>query len=175
MAKYDVGFKYEVVQAYLSGEGGIPFLAKKFGVKSRGNIRKWVKQFEAYGYEGLKKKKNKKIYSMNFKLAVLNYYYQSGLGMLDVAIKFNLPSDGIISRWKKEFDTFGSDGLKPKQKGRPSMSKKKPSKKKQARPLTREKQLEHENELLRAELAFIKKLRALGMDIPERLKNEKPE
>ena len=36
--------------------------------------------------------------------------------------------------------------------------------------LTREQELEHENELLRAELAFIKKLRALGMDVPERLK-----
>ena len=47
------------------------------------------------------------------------------------------------------------------------MGKNKSVKKKK---LTREQELEHENELLRAELAFIKKLRALGMDVPERLK-----
>ncbi len=51
--------------------------------------------------------------------------------------------------------------------------KKKPVQAKKIR--TREQELEHENELLRAELAFIKKLRTLGMNIPERLKNETPE
>lgn len=175
MAKYDQKFKYQVVQAYFSGEGGTPFLAKKFGIKSKSTVRKWIKQFEAFGYEGLERKKNKQTYSMNFKMDALNYYYHSGLGILDAAIKFNLPSTEILSRWRKEFDTFGIDGLSPKKKGRPSMSIKKTSMKKQNKPLTREKELERENELLRAELAFIKKLQALGIDIPERLKNEKPE
>lgn len=42
--------------------------------------------------------------------------------------------------------------------------------------MTREQELERENELLRAKLAFIKKLRALGMNIPpDRLKNKMPE
>ena len=36
----------------------------------------------------------------------------------------------------------------------------------------REQELERENELLRAELVFIKKLRTLGMTIPNRFKNE---
>ncbi|WP_271002920.1 hypothetical protein, partial [Listeria seeligeri] len=56
----------------------------------------------------------------------------------------------------------------------PSMSKKK-KQIQPKKPMTREQALERENELLRAELAFIKKLRALGMDVPERLKNEMPE
>lgn len=51
--------------------------------------------------------------------------------------------------------------------------KKKPIQAKKIR--THEQELEHENKLLRAELAFIKKLRALGINIPERLKNETPE
>ncbi|TLG80929.1 helix-turn-helix domain-containing protein [Vagococcus zengguangii] len=152
MAKYDQKFKYKVVQAYFSGEGGIRFLSKKFDIKSTSTVKKWIKQFEVFGYEGLERKKNKQTYSMNFKIDVLNYYYQSGLGIIDVAIKFNIPSTEIVSRWKKEFDTFGIDGLKPKKKGRPSMSKKKNSLKKQNQPLT------SENELLRAELAFIKKV-----------------
>ena len=47
------------------------------------------------------------------------------------------------------------------------MGKNKSVKKKK---LTRDQELEHENELLRAEIAFLKKLRAWGMYIPERLK-----
>ncbi|STC82283.1 Uncharacterised protein [Clostridium botulinum] len=41
---------------------------------------------------------------------------------------------------------------------------------KQENKLTKEQELAHEIELLKAELSFIKKLQALGMDIPERLK-----
>lgn len=175
MAKYDIGFKYQVVQAYLSNEGGTPFLAKKFGVKSESNIRKWVKQYKEFGYNGLERRKNKQEYSTHFKLDVLNYYYQSGLGILDVAIKFNLSDTGLISNWIKKFNTHGIDGLKPKERGRPSMSKNPKPKKQEPKQRTREQELERENELLRAELAFIKKLRALGMPIPERLKNENPE
>ena len=72
----------------------------------------------------------------------------------------------LIEAWKLKFLSGGSKALSRKS-GRPSMGKNKNVKKKK---LTREQELEYENELLRAELAFIKKLRALGMDVPERLK-----
>lgn len=54
-----------------------------------------------------------------------------------------------------------------KTKGRLPLKKKST---KQENKLTKEQELEHEVELLKAELSFIKKLQALGMDIPERLK-----
>lgn len=41
---------------------------------------------------------------------------------------------------------------------------------KQEKKLTREQELEYENQLLKAELAFLKKLRASGMNVLERLK-----
>lgn len=89
-------------------------------------------------------------------------------------MKYGLPNDTLVLAWHQKFLEAGIEGLSPKQKGRPSMSKKKkPVQVKKTR--TREQELEHENELLRAELAFIKKLRALGMNTPERLKNETPE
>ena len=84
MAKYDAEFKFQVVQAYLSGEGGYGGLAKRFGIPDKSMVRKWVCQHKELGYEGLKRRKKKQEYSMNFKLDALNYYYQSGLGILDV-------------------------------------------------------------------------------------------
>ncbi len=40
MVKYDEGFKQQVVDAYLAGEGGYSYIAKKFGVRSKTNVRK---------------------------------------------------------------------------------------------------------------------------------------
>ncbi|MCC0628463.1 MULTISPECIES: hypothetical protein [unclassified Clostridioides] len=42
---------------------------------------------------------------------------------------------------------------------------------KEKNELTKEQELEYENQLLKAYLAFLKKLRASGMNVPERLKN----
>src|SRR5699024_11172303 len=53
------------------------------------------------------------------------------------------------------------EGLKPRSKGRPSMSKKpNKQKKKEEKKLTREEELERDNELLKLEVAYLKKLRA---------------
>lgn len=55
--------------------------------------------------------------------------------------------------------------LKEKKEGRPSMKKKKINKLNNNYVIN----LEYENELLRAELAYIKKLKASGISIPSRL------
>ena len=61
----------------------------------------------------------------------------------------------------KEFLKQGVEGLKPKPKGRSSMSKKPTNKqRKRRKKVTREEQLERENELLRLEIAYLKKLKA---------------
>lgn len=54
MSKYDEGFKQVVVNAYLAGYTS---LAKRFGVKSKTNIRQWVSAFKQYGKQGLENKK----------------------------------------------------------------------------------------------------------------------
>lgn len=81
-------------------------------------------------------------------------------------MRYGLPSGGLLQSWHQKLLREGIEDLSPKKKGPPSMSKK---------SITREQALERENELLRAELAFIKKIQALGMDVPERLQNEMPE
>ena len=84
----------------------------------------------------------------------------------ETANHFGMNDKSLIEAKKPKFLSGGSEVLSRKS-GRPSMGKNKSVKKKK---LTREQELEYENELLRAELAFIKKLRALGMNVPERLK-----
>nr|WP_278403782.1 transposase [Brochothrix thermosphacta] len=130
-----------------------------------------MKIVEKLGFDALNRRKNKQTYSSQFKQDVIHYYLTSGDSYLDVALKYGLPSGNVLQHWHQLFLREGIEGFLPKLKGRPSMTKKK-KKQTPKKPLTREQELERENELLRAELAFVKKLRALGMNIPDRLKNE---
>ena len=76
--------------------------------------------------------------------------------------KFNIPDAAIILKWQKDFANFGLDGLQPKPKGRPeSMNNFKRKKRKSDKPLTREEELLKENEALRCENDYLKKLHAL--------------
>src|SRR5699024_8085789 len=79
----------------------------------------------------------------------------------ETAIQFHLNNPSLIVRWLKVFREQGIEGLKPRSKGRPSMSKKpNKQKKKEEKKLTREKELERDKELLKLEVAYLKKLRA---------------
>jgi len=173
MVKYDEGFKLKVVHAYLAGEGGYASLATRFGVPSKTNIRKWISAFQEFGEHGLVTKKVNAIYPVQFKLDVLNYKERTRDSFKEVARKFDIPEPTLIINWWRKLQTEGVEGLS-KSKGRPSMSNN-PKNKKYEKKLTKEQQLLKEIELLRAELAYLKKLRASGINIPNRLLKQNPE
>lgn len=167
MSKYDEEFKQRVVDAYLAGECGYASLAKKFGVKSKTNIRKWVSAFKQLGKQGLENKRNNAIYPVQFKLDVLNYKLITGDSFEKIAFKFGILEPSMIYTWLKKWQTEGIKGLS-EVKGRPPLSNKL-KKTNATTELTREQQLEKEVELLKAENAYLKKLRASGINIPNRL------
>lgn len=73
---------------------------------------------------------------------------------IDLAREFGLSSDQLVSSWTWKYRKEGWDGLKPKPKGRPKGSAKQ-------KPLTEEDKLRREVERLKAENAYLKKLRDL--------------
>ncbi len=168
MTKYDYELKKQAVKAYLNGEGGYEFISKKYGITAKALVEKWVNAYKTLGDDGLKLKNKHTNYPIQFKLEVINYMATTKSSLRETANHFGMDNYSLIEAWKLKFLSGGSKALSRKS-GRPSMGKNKNVKKKK---LTREQELEleYENELLRAELAFIKKLRALGMDVPERLK-----
>ena len=86
---------------------------------------------------------------------------------MEVALRFELTNPSMIASWKKKFLEGGAAAL-DKRKGRPAMSDKaKNVKSTQPAPqdeISREQKLERENELLRLEVAYLKKLKAFQMD-----------
>ncbi|MEH7226814.1 helix-turn-helix domain-containing protein [Bacillus sp. JJ1566] len=176
MAKYSEQFKLMVVREYKEGKLGYELLAKKHDVKSHNQIKKWVKSFEKFGMDGLARKQHNKVYSVQFKMDVLDYMKNTGASIMDTALQFGIPSPPLITTWKKTFLEEGIEAL-GKPKGRPPMSdnaKKRNTKKStEERELTYQQKLERENELLRLEVEYLKKLRAFQMDPESYLEKHK--
>ena len=157
-----------IVREYLDGQLGYNTLANKHGVKSTGQLRAWVSAYEKYGIEGIMRKKNKEVYSVQFKLDVLSFMKRTGASRSETALHFSLTNPPLISSWKKKFLEGGAAALDTP-KGRPAMSDKAKNVKTNKKPIqqdeiTREQKLERENELLRLEVEYLKKLRAFQMD-----------
>ncbi|MHC0039767.1 transposase [Pseudoneobacillus sp. C159] len=167
MSKYSEKFKVMVVREYQEGKLGYKLLAKKHGIKSHKQIINWVKNYEKFGAEGLKKKNQNKTYSVQFKLDVLSFMKRTGSSVTETALAFGLTNPPMITVWKKALLEGGAESLE-RPKGRPPMSdkaKNRNSKKSvEDKVMTHEQKLERENELLRLEIEYLKKLRAFQMD-----------
>ena len=161
MTKYSDEFKLKVVRAYLEGPLGYKSLAKTFTISSESQIRRWVRAYKEFGEAGLRRVSVKQVYSVKTKLDVLHFMKQTGSSYLDTAIQFNMNNPTLVANWNSKFLKEGIEGLKEKVKGRPPMSKNPKIKAvKQESTESREKQLEREIELLRLEVAYLKKLKA---------------
>src|SRR5699024_11253663 len=93
------------VEAYLAGEGGYLTIAKKHGVPSESNIRKWVRIYLKYGRKGLEGKKKNKKYPVQFKVSVIEYKLRTGESFNNIALHFDIPrSEEHTSELQSRFD-----------------------------------------------------------------------
>lgn len=169
MAKYSFDLKKEVVQAYLNGEGGYQYLAKKFGVSSFNNIKKWVLSYQSLGDKGLMRSRKNETYSFEYKLHVVELYLTTEVSYQDLALSEGINNPSLIVKWVNNFRIAGSDALRPKKKGRKKSLKlsKKSTESKQIDITPADTSTEHvkqlEDELLklRIENAYLKELRRL--------------
>lgn len=162
MAKYDEEFKRTVVKEYLSGPLGYKALQARHGV-GRATIKSWVDVYRQHGDAGLRKKFSH--YSARFKLSVLKRMWRQELSYRQVATLFDLRGGaGVVSNWERRYHEGGLDALEPKPRGRPEamtppeIPKPGPAQPQDTRTLE---DLRKENEYLRAEVAYLKKLDAL--------------
>lgn len=166
MARYDEEFKVEVARQYLSTRMGARSLAAQYGL-DHGTVRRWVERYRRHGEAGLRKKFSS--YSARFKLSVLRRMWREELSCRQVAALFDLRGGhGVVTTWERQYHEGGLDALKPKPRGGQTKMPVAPQSPKplalsaeDARTLE---QLRKENEYLRAEVAYLKKLRALRQE-----------
>ena len=169
---YEATFKMKVVSEYLEGIEGYKLLAKKYGIPDHSQIRKWVNQYQQYGIQSFEKKQTKNSYPSAFKLEVLHYMKTTGASLKETGNRFGICEPSIIRTWQKKFQKGGVEALS-RGKGRSPTMDKKQKRAYKKKPMTREQELERENELLKIEIEYLKKLHAFQQN-PDLLGKRKP-
>lgn len=144
MVKYSPVLKAQIISEHLSDDISGAELARKHQLPKR-RVNEWLQQYRLNGIEPLKRHKNRRMFSAEFKCNVINYYQTHDESLAEVAGKYNILA-GQICVWRKTFIQDGYSGLEPHPKGRPTKMKRH---KKQIRQLEKQSEVDR----LRRELA----------------------
>ncbi len=122
----------------------------------RNTVRKWHLVYRAFGSEALLSMDGKKTrYTYEQRVAAASAVVDGGATKAAAMAEFGIMSLSPLEKWCRLYREGGAEALRPKPKGRPKGSAAEPPER------TREQELEQRCRRLEAEVAYLKKLRAL--------------
>lgn len=145
MAKYSVEFKLEVVNSYHTI--GLSATCRKYSL-STSTIQRWIRKRESVGFM----RKKVKTYTREEKLDILYYYWK--FGCVETEKKYEI-NNSVFYRWERLFHEYGVEGLDYDGRG------KKPKSIGNKKDVNLNEDLLAENQRLRMENLYLKKLDAL--------------
>ncbi len=155
--KYTMEFKLKLIKECIEKNHATTEIAPKYGVAEI-HLRRWVKLYKLHGIKGLEHKYQR--YDSTFKKNVLKYMEDNHLSLLETAMFFNIPKDATVGKWYHQYRKNGFIEPFRKEKMKEINNKDKKN----------FEELQKENERLRAENAYLKKLQAL---VQKRINQEK--
>ena len=154
MGYFIIRLTYEdKVQIYDLRKQGISLkrLLEKYGM-NLSNLEYLIRLIDRYGIEIVKKGKNR-YYSPELKQEIIDKVLREGRSQDRVSLDYALPNRGMLPNWLARYTVV------EKTRGRPAKMGRK--RKKTWEEMTELERLQEENERLRTEVAFLKKLKEL--------------
>jgi transposase len=171
--KHPYSERLQIVSKILDEHSPIRTTARLFDANQR-QVKYWVALYSRYGEEGLRMQS--RYYPMEFKYKVLQDMFENHLTLQETALKYGIPSPSTVLMWKRKYDNKGLSGLNDgsriwsesmvKENDTTSSDKKKNQNLDSSE--REKKDLLKEIEFLKAENAYLKKLRALVQERIER-------
>ncbi|QSS99733.1 IS3 family transposase [Pontibacillus sp. ALD_SL1] len=158
---YSKEFKLNAVKAYLSGRYSMREVARKYGVSSYSSLRNWVNDYN--GHRVWKSKGERRQNSMTKgrktnweeRIEIVQNCIKNGKDYQSAAEDYSVSYQQVY-QWVKKYESGGDEALQDQRGKKKSKTELTPEEKFKLE----KKQLERENERLRAEKLILKKVRA---------------
>ncbi|MEV4266909.1 helix-turn-helix domain-containing protein [Kribbella sp. NPDC049584] len=121
-------------------------------------VKLLYQRWRIHGEGALVAQPGKRAFSFEFKLAVVERFL-AGESAMELAAEHALSSPKLVKTWARTYRREGADGLRPKPKGRPRVDRETPPPGSGSE--SELERLRRENELLKAQVAYLGKLKAL--------------